>query len=105
MTAREFIYNLPEKVNPDAIERMESTFHFNLSGENGGAYTVSIKDGNVKVEDGLVGTPKCTVTAKAEDMMGVVNKTLNPMLAITMGKLKISNLGEMMKYAQIFGFM
>lgn len=105
MTAKDFLYSLPEKVHPDAIEGHESTFHFNLSGEGGGAYTVFVRNGKVEVEDGLQGEAKCTVTAKAEDLMGVVNKTTNPMLAITMGKLKISNLGEMMRYAQIFGFL
>ncbi|MCB0662165.1 MAG: SCP2 sterol-binding domain-containing protein [Saprospiraceae bacterium] len=105
MTAKEFIYSLPGQVNPDAIEGHESTFHFNLSGEGGGEFTVHVLDGKVDVADGFNGDPKCIVTAKADDMMGVVNKTLNPIMAITMGKLKISNLGEMMRYAQVFGFL
>ena len=35
----------------------------------------------------------------------LLNKDVNPMMALLTGKLKISNQGEMLKYAKIFGLM
>ena len=105
MTAREILEALPSKVAPEAIEGHETNFHFDLEGEGGGAMTVSISDGKVTVNDGLNGEPKCTVRGKAGNFVKLAQGELNPMMAILMGKVKISNQGEMIKYAKIFGLM
>lgn len=105
MTAREILEALPGKVAPEAIEGLETNFHFDLEGDGGGALTVSIAEGKVTVEEGLSGDPKCTVRAKADNFVKLANGDLNPMMAILMGKVKISNQGEMIKYAKIFGLM
>ncbi|NJN33442.1 MAG: SCP2 sterol-binding domain-containing protein [Saprospiraceae bacterium] len=57
------------------------------------------------VSDGLIGAPDCTVTAKSDLLMRILNKEENPMMSVMTGKLKISNLSEMMKFAKIFGLM
>lgn len=105
MTSTEFIHALPKKVNPDAIAGMETTFHFDVEGEGGGQYTVVLKDGKMEVVSGLIGESKCTVKTTNDNFMAVINGTLNPLMAIMMGKLKINNQGEMLKYAKIFGLM
>ena len=48
MTVQEFITGLPEKVNKAALEGLETVFHFDINGENGGQYTLSLKDGEMK---------------------------------------------------------
>jgi putative sterol carrier protein len=105
MTAKEFITGLPERVNPDALEGLETVFHFNISGDDGGQYTVSLKDQQLKVEEGLLGEARCTVTTSDENFMGIIRGTLNPMMAVFSGKLKTSNPGELLKYSKIFGIM
>ena len=105
MTAKEFILNLHSKVNTDAIEGLETNFHFDIEGDHGGQFTVSIKDQEVNSEEGLVGDPSCTVKVKDENLMKLLKGELNPMMAMMTGKVKISNPGEMMKYAKIFGLM
>lgn len=104
-TAREIIEALPQKVVPEAIEGHETNFHFDLEGEGGGEMTVRIKDGEVTFEEGLHGEPKCTVRGKAENFVKLAQGELNPFMAIMTGKVKISNQGEMIKYAKIFGLM
>lgn len=105
MTVQEFITGLPEKVNKSALEGLETVFHFDINGENGGQFTLSLKDGEMKATEGLEGEPKCVVSAKDENFIDLVTGKLNPMVAIMMGKVKISNQGEMLKYAKLFGFM
>ena len=105
MTSREFIYALPNKVSPNAVEGLETLFHFDLSGEGGGQYTVKVADGKVSVSDGLIGEPTCVVRANEETFKKLVAGDLNPMMAVLTGKVKISNQGEMIRYAKIFGLM
>lgn len=105
MNAKEFLSSLPAKVPLEAIEGVETLFHFDISGEGGTQATIEIKDGDVKFEEGLQGDPKCVVSASHENLKKVLSGSLNPMMAIMTGKIKISNTGEMMKYAKIFGLM
>ncbi len=105
MTAKEFITSLPGKVNASALEGMDTTFHFDISGDGGGQFTVKVADGALNVAEGLEGTAKCEVKASSENLVGVINGSVNPMMALLTGKIKISNQGEMMKYAKIFGLM
>ncbi len=105
MTATEFIHRLPQKASPEALEGVETNFYFDLAGEGGGQYTVVAKDGELRVLDGKQGDTKCTVTAKADQFMNVIRGETNPMMAVMTGKVKISNTGELMKYAKLFGIM
>jgi len=103
MNTRELLYALPAKVSPAAIEGLETVFHFDIEG--GGQYTISVDNGKIKVEDGLVGEPKCVVRASDANFINLVTGELNPMMALLTGKVKISNQSEMIKYAKIFGLM
>lgn len=98
-----FLENLPNKVNPAAVEGMTSRFHFDVTGL--GQYTVNLDNGKLDVSEGLAGEPSCKVTASAETLAKVLSGDTNPMMAMMTGKLKISNPGEMLKYAKIFGLM
>ncbi len=105
MNAKEFILNLPQKVSPTAIEGMNTNFHFDLRGDDGGQYTVMVNNGQLSVNEGFNGDPNCKITAKTEDLTGIINGSLNPMMAVLTGKIKISNQSELIKYAKIFGLM
>jgi putative sterol carrier protein len=105
MTAKEFLMGLPNKVSKDAIEDVDTLFHFDIDGEGGGQVTVGIKDGEAYSKEGFEGDPKCVVKAKADNLMKILKGDINPMMAVLTGKLKISNQGEMLKYAKMFGLM
>ncbi len=105
MTVKEFLMGLPAKVSPEAIEGHNTVFHFDASGDENGQYTLTIADGKAAVVEGLEGEAKCTVKAKGSDLMDVVEGRQNPMMAFMMGKIKVDNQGEMLKYAKILGLM
>jgi putative sterol carrier protein len=105
MTAKEFLSSLPARVPLEAIEGVDTLFHFDISGDGGTQATIGIKDGQVKYEDGLQGEPKCVVKTSHENLRKLLSGSLNPMMAIMTGKVKISNTAEMMKYAKLFGLM
>lgn len=103
MSAIDFLKNLPK--DEEKYAGMSTLFHFDLKGENGGQLSLKLDDGDLKVIEGLEGEPKCVVTADDTDLLKVLNGETNPMMAVMTGKLKISNVGEMMKYAKLFGLM
>ncbi len=107
MTTKEFIYNLPKKVHPEAIVGHNTNFHFLVENKDGDTeeYTLTIKDGEMEASDGLNGDAKCVVKAKDKTFVEIVTGKTNGMMAVFTGKLKMSNQGEMLKYAKILGFM
>ena len=105
MTSREFLYALPGKVQPESIQGLETLFHFELEGEGGGQYTLKVADGKFTVTDGLNGNPTCIVRSSEETFHKLISGDLNPMMAVLTGKIKISNQGEMLRYAKLFGLM
>jgi putative sterol carrier protein len=106
MTAREFIMGFPERINPEALaDKGNTVFHFNISGKDGGEFTGTIHDGSFAVAEGLEGEAKCVITTSDKTLMAIINKEQNPMTAVMFGKLKVSNLGEMTKFAKPLGLM
>lgn len=103
MTAKEFILSIPERVNPTALAGVDTCFHFKIGGS--GDYTIVAKDGTITTEEGLVGEAKCVVSCEEQLLADIAAGKANPQMAVFSGKLKISNLGEMLKYAKMFGMM
>lgn len=100
-TAREILYSLPTRLRPEKLEADSSgIFHFKMDGE--GDFTITLKDGAVTVEEGLIGEPSCEVKAKAKDYADIELGKTNPQMAFMMGKIKISNIGLMMKFMGMF---
>ena len=100
-TAKEILYSLPGRLKVDKVDdSTEGTFHFLMEGE--GDFTVTLKNKQVSVEEGLNGTPTCEVKAKASDYVDIETGKTNPQMAFMMGKIKISNLGEGMKFMGLF---
>jgi len=106
MTAKEFILGFPDRITPEAMEgKGDTCFHFKISGDGGGEFTALADGGNFSVVEGLEGEAKCVITTTDKVLMDIINKEQNPMTAIMFGKLKISNLNEMTKFAKPLGLM
>lgn len=103
MDIKTFLLSLPERVRPETVEGLTTLFHFDIA--DAGLFTVKLDDGKMSVSEGLEGDPACKVTTSADTIGKILSKDLNPMMAMMSGKLKISNPGEMLKYAKVFGLM
>ncbi|MBC8046769.1 MAG: SCP2 sterol-binding domain-containing protein [Fimbriimonadaceae bacterium] len=102
-TAKEIILSLTERFRPEKAEPgYETTFHLDISGERGGQYTVNIQDRKIDVQEGLNGTAKCIVRAKDEVYEDVEWERTNPQMAFMLGKIKVSDIGEMLDFASLF---
>lgn len=102
-TAAEIIRSLPNRVREEKIaDAGDAMYHFILEGDTGGEFTVEIANKAVKVHDGLQGTAVCESRMKASLYEELELGKANPQMAFMMGKVKVSNVGEMLKFAGFF---
>lgn len=104
-SAKDFFELLPEKIKKEWLIEIETNFHFNISGENGGEFSVEVREGELFIYDDLYGEAKCVIQSKDIHFIKLLNGQMNPVMAILTGKLKVSNQEEIMKHARILGLL
>jgi NAD(P)-dependent dehydrogenase (short-subunit alcohol dehydrogenase family)/acyl dehydratase/putative sterol carrier protein len=72
--------------------------------KEGGSQTLVIGGGRCVVEEGLTGTPDCTVKTDTETIVGIFKQTVDAQKAFMKGRITADNLAVMMKFAMYFDF-
>jgi putative sterol carrier protein len=102
-TISSLMEKLPDFFLPEKAAGVDAVIQFNLTGENGGDWFITIKEGTLKVDSGKFEYPKLSITADAQDMLDIFTGKLNAMAAFSSGKLKLSgDLGLSMKLMNFF---
>jgi len=103
MTPKDIFAEMPKQLDANAAKGMNSTIQFNLSGDNGGQWYVSIKDGKAEVHQGTAPSANMTLSMTAQDYVDMITGKLNGQMAFMSGKLKISgDMGLAMKMQSLF---
>ena len=102
MTAREIVLGLPTRLKAEEAAGQTGVFQFVLEGETGGEFTVSVADGKCDVQEGLHGEADCVISSSATDFEDAEEGRVNRQMAVMMGKIKITNLGAMLKFIGMF---
>lgn len=94
---------VPQRIekDPQAAASIDAVYQFNITGDQGGNWTMDFT--KPEVREGEDADAQCTVTVETEDLLGMINNTLNPVQAFMMGKLQVE--GDMalaMKLQEIF---
>lgn len=101
-----FEEKIPERIGsrPDVAESIAAAYQFNISGDDGGTWSVDLRKDADWVTNGSIDDPGCTINITDEDFMGLVEgRTPGPQLFM-MGKLRIEgDMGLAMKLGQILG--
>ena len=86
-----FERHMPERLKnkPDLVSKINSVYQFNISGPNGGSWSVDCTKPGGEVASGQKDGAKCTVSATDADFLNIVNGKLNPQMAFMSGKIKI----------------
>ena len=100
--AADIIRSLQNRVREEKVQGVNTVVHFDIEGDNGGQFTVTLKETVCTVEEGLLGEAKCIVKARDSDYEDVELGRSNPQMAVMMGKIRISNIGEMMSFTTYF---
>ncbi len=99
-TPADIFQAMPGRFNPqaDAAKSWETQIQFQIAGEGGGSWYMEVKNGTCEVKEGTASQAKATVHTDAETWVGINTGKVNPMIAFTTGKIKVTgNMGELMK--------
>ncbi len=93
------------QANPKVVKNLNAIIHFDLTGQNGGIWTLDATVVPAAVSAGAVGKPDLTMTVNADDFVKIRQKKANPQLLMLQGKLKMTplNIGLALKLAQVLG--
>lgn len=99
-----FERQLPARLaaKPDVVAKINALYQFNISGPEGGSWSVDCTAPGGKITAGTASSARCTVAATDKDFLSIVNGKLNPQMAFMSGKLRIQgDMGLAMKLQQI----
>jgi putative sterol carrier protein len=101
-TPAEIFAQMPAHVDASKIAGVNTTVVFDLSGDNGGQWTLNVADGKVAVTDGAQPGVAATIKMSAADYVAMTSGNLNPMMAFMSGKIKVEgDLNAVMKLQSI----
>lgn len=103
VSVKQFFDALPMRWQQDAARGVSAVFQFELSGEGGGAYNVTVNDNVMSVAEGVHAAPSVTLKMTANDYISLANGRLNGQLAFMTGKMQVAgNMALAMKMQALF---
>ncbi len=100
--AKEIIHSIPLRIKKEKAAQYNTIFHFDIAGENGGKYTLSVTNGEAKVQDGLQDTPECVITTEDKIYEDIELGRMDPTIAFMGGQIRVTNIAAMMQFAKMF---
>jgi putative sterol carrier protein len=89
MDAAEIFAQMPEAFLAEKAGDLRATFQFNLSGEGGGEWAVTVADGACDVVEGHAHKPDVSVNMAADDFVKMTEGELQPIVAFMQGKIRL----------------
>lgn len=105
MTFQNVVEQVREKFYPADVSAVEGKLavQFNLTGEGEGAFYAEVKDGKLSIEPYEYYDRDVLLTLSARDLIKMMNKKLDPVLAFTTGRLRVD--GNLDKALEIVKLM
>jgi len=102
-TVEQLIRNHEKAFKPEAAEGVDAVIQYKLTGDEGGDWIISIKDGKCTVAEGEAESPTMTLSADAQDFSDVLLGKANGMKYFMEGKIKLAgDLNLAMKLTDFF---
>ena len=89
-SVKQYFDTLNDRFIASAAKGVKAIFQFELAGDGGGTYHVTIDDGTMAVAEGPAASPNTTIKMAAEDYVQMVNGKLSGTMAFMKGKLKVT---------------
>ena len=97
-----FFRSLPGRLRTDKTKGWSARFHFRFKGAAHPEWAVAVDGPSCTVAEGLEGIPDCIIQSTESVYLDIEAGRQSPETAFLLGKVKVSNLGEMMKYVKAF---
>jgi putative sterol carrier protein len=95
---------MPSRFKKEAAQGLNAVFQFDLSGEGGGKWQISINNEKCDSKEGAHPSPNTTISMAAQDYLDLAAGKLNPQMAFMTGKLRISgDMGLALRFQGLFG--
>lgn len=102
-TVEELVRNHEKAFQPDKAAGVDAVIQYILTGDDGGDWIVTIKDGKCVVTEGKAENPTVTLTSDAHDFADVLLGKANGMQYFMQGKVKLAgDLNLAMKLTEFF---
>ena len=89
LTPQDFFENiLPERFNAEKAEGVSVVAQINVSGPEGGNWTITVKDQKMEIIEGVHEKPDLTLKMGLEDFLDMVNGKLSAEKAFFTGKVQ-----------------
>lgn len=89
-TVKEYFDTLTTRFVASAAKGVNAVFQFELAGDGGGTYHVTVSDGTMNVSVGPAPAPSTTLKMSADNYVKMVNGDINGAMAYMKGQLKVS---------------
>jgi len=88
-TPREFFEKaLPSRFDPSKAMGLEAVIQMNITGSNGGDWTIIVKDGKMEVKQGIHPSPEIAIKIVDTDFVDVINHKQSALTAFMSGKIQ-----------------
>jgi len=95
--------SMPLRFIPKKAKGVDAVVSYHITGGGGGDWTVTIRDGQICVTEGLAKDPRCYVVARDSDYYNVTTGKMSGITAVITGKLSIrGDTGFMRKLRKMF---
>jgi len=89
LTIAKLMELMPKAFLPEKAAGVEAVVQYHLTGEQGGDWVITIRDGVCTASPGNTESPSLTLTAQASDYIDIISGKLNAMSAFAEGKIKL----------------
>jgi putative sterol carrier protein len=89
-TVREIMEGMPAAFRPDRARGVNATIQFHITGEGGGNWYMTVRNGACQVAEGVYPSPQATLTTAARDYLDLANGKLSGAKAMLTGRVKPS---------------
>jgi len=102
LTAKTLVESMPDAFLPEKAAGVNAVVQYELTGEGGGEWVVTIADGACQVSEGRAESPAMTMTMDAGDFVDMTSGKLNATAAFMQGKIKLG--GDFGLATRMMGF-
>lgn len=103
-TVKETFDMMASRFKPEKAAGVSAVIQYEITGEGGGTWNATIKEGKCAVTSGAAASPSLTLTMSGQDWLDMLAGKLSGQMAFMSGKLKLKgDMGLAMKIGGMFG--